>query len=1064
METERNRKKFYLIIIAVLVGCVVILGPKLIFSSIQSTSLSTVKNDRNEASCQCGILFESDVADYPNIVQLCDMLSIGDVSQSHLKKKKFQKNVDGPLRKIEKCKRELPKFCEQELKRVALSGTLLGGLNEKQVNILHSCSKQTDERRKLKHRKHYSYGNRKDRFQGYKPYFRQVIDSESSSPFQADSRKKGAMVLATPVFMLGVAVFFFYVFFKFVLKENSSEEEADISTDHEREFDSPHQEVDSKKKKTLEDYGNEQVADVLKKALSEVSTKLGKNIEVKVAEETPVIGKQTLEKGLISNVEHLQSDQDESEGSKLSGYDEIKSEESAVFITETTKDLETVKPELLSSELESSESLEVENKDLAEAHLDPYIGKATEVPLSQDANLVKTQTSEDITEFLEKKLSHEESEPVAEAKLIETSEVSKMPVEEVKPIGSEQLIAVEEYICFTNKLSEKNVKAPVESSQAFIVGIPEKTSEELRKISTIENVELVELESAQMSAAEDVMEIPKKTLDETSKLSIEEIIEQVESVQIPAAEEDILKIPGKTLDEISKVSTEEQVELIESVQMSTAEEEIMEIPEKTLDKTSKVYTEERIDLVGPVQMPAAKEKTVEIPEKMLDETSKLSTEERIEQVESAQISTAEGIMEIPEKMLETSEVSTEEKVEHIESVQMPATEEDIMEIPEKTLDKTSKVSTEERIDLVGPVQMPATEEETVEIPEKMLDETSKLSTEERIEQVESAQISTAEGIMEIPEKMLETSEVSTEEKVELIESVQEPDVEGILDKIDELANISSEEKVESAVQYLQVLVKEVPEKTSEEPIYISEEKVESGLEPSQKLRTDNHEEITTESEKISFEAVVSSIQKDVKILNDDEKRDATGCIILKSGDGIKGSNATGNNLLESGVTREPEGQFLGPIKNTASSYVMIDSLTNTTLDKVTTPYACQKSTNETVRNISSTDQQATLLDSSGEIKLEKFTTGNSDHEEMIVVKDIHQQEDKDITKEASDAESVHKESQKHEEALDFVGSWDKQDILGSKDVQVFLEDKQSSSVEKKEKAEHGAGQLDVSEL
>ncbi|XP_013790040.1 uncharacterized protein LOC106473900 isoform X8 [Limulus polyphemus] len=858
METERNRKKFYLIIIAVLVGCVVILGPKLIFSSIQSTSLSTVKNDRNEASCQCGILFESDVADYPNIVQLCDMLSIGDVSQSHLKKKKFQKNVDGPLRKIEKCKRELPKFCEQELKRVALSGTLLGGLNEKQVNILHSCSKQTDERRKLKHRKHYSYGNRKDRFQGYKPYFRQVIDSESSSPFQADSRKKGAMVLATPVFMLGVAVFFFYVFFKFVLKENSSEEEADISTDHEREFDSPHQEVDSKKKKTLEDYGNEQVADVLKKALSEVSTKLGKNIEVKVAEETPVIGKQTLEKGLISNVEHLQSDQDESEGSKLSGYDEIKSEESAVFITETTKDLETVKPELLSSELESSESLEVENKDLAEAHLDPYIGKATEVPLSQDANLVKTQTSEDITEFLEKKLSHEESEPVAEAKLIETSEVSKMPVEEVKPIGSEQLIAVEEYICFTNKLSEKNVKAPVESSQAFIVGIPEKTSEELRKISTIENVELVELESAQMSAAEDVMEIPKKTLDETSKLSIEEIIEQVESVQIPAAEEDILKIPGKTLDEISKVSTEEQVELIESV--------------------------------------------------------------------------------------------------------------------------------------------------------------------------------------------------------------QEPDVEGILDKIDELANISSEEKVESAVQYLQVLVKEVPEKTSEEPIYISEEKVESGLEPSQKLRTDNHEEITTESEKISFEAVVSSIQKDVKILNDDEKRDATGCIILKSGDGIKGSNATGNNLLESGVTREPEGQFLGPIKNTASSYVMIDSLTNTTLDKVTTPYACQKSTNETVRNISSTDQQATLLDSSGEIKLEKFTTGNSDHEEMIVVKDIHQQEDKDITKEASDAESVHKESQKHEEALDFVGSWDKQDILGSKDVQVFLEDKQSSSVEKKEKAEHGAGQLDVSEL
>ncbi|XP_022258007.1 uncharacterized protein LOC106473900 isoform X5 [Limulus polyphemus] len=995
METERNRKKFYLIIIAVLVGCVVILGPKLIFSSIQSTSLSTVKNDRNEASCQCGILFESDVADYPNIVQLCDMLSIGDVSQSHLKKKKFQKNVDGPLRKIEKCKRELPKFCEQELKRVALSGTLLGGLNEKQVNILHSCSKQTDERRKLKHRKHYSYGNRKDRFQGYKPYFRQVIDSESSSPFQADSRKKGAMVLATPVFMLGVAVFFFYVFFKFVLKENSSEEEADISTDHEREFDSPHQEVDSKKKKTLEDYGNEQVADVLKKALSEVSTKLGKNIEVKVAEETPVIGKQTLEKGLISNVEHLQSDQDESEGSKLSGYDEIKSEESAVFITETTKDLETVKPELLSSELESSESLEVENKDLAEAHLDPYIGKATEVPLSQDANLVKTQTSEDITEFLEKKLSHEESEPVAEAKLIETSEVSKMPVEEVKPIGSEQLIAVEEYICFTNKLSEKNVKAPVESSQAFIVGIPEKTSEELRKISTIENVELVELESAQMSAAEDVMEIPKKTLDETSKLSIEEIIEQVESVQIPAAEEDILKIPGKTLDEISKVSTEEQVELIESVQMSTAEEEIMEIPEKTLDKTSKVYTEERIDLVGPVQMPAAKEKTVEIPEKMLDETSKLSTEERIEQVESAQISTAEGIMEIPEKMLETSEVSTEEKVKLLESVQMPAAK-----------------------------------EETVEIPEKML----------------------------------ETSEVSTEEKVELIESVQEPDVEGILDKIDELANISSEEKVESAVQYLQVLVKEVPEKTSEEPIYISEEKVESGLEPSQKLRTDNHEEITTESEKISFEAVVSSIQKDVKILNDDEKRDATGCIILKSGDGIKGSNATGNNLLESGVTREPEGQFLGPIKNTASSYVMIDSLTNTTLDKVTTPYACQKSTNETVRNISSTDQQATLLDSSGEIKLEKFTTGNSDHEEMIVVKDIHQQEDKDITKEASDAESVHKESQKHEEALDFVGSWDKQDILGSKDVQVFLEDKQSSSVEKKEKAEHGAGQLDVSEL
>ncbi|XP_013790038.1 probable GPI-anchored adhesin-like protein PGA55 isoform X3 [Limulus polyphemus] len=1029
METERNRKKFYLIIIAVLVGCVVILGPKLIFSSIQSTSLSTVKNDRNEASCQCGILFESDVADYPNIVQLCDMLSIGDVSQSHLKKKKFQKNVDGPLRKIEKCKRELPKFCEQELKRVALSGTLLGGLNEKQVNILHSCSKQTDERRKLKHRKHYSYGNRKDRFQGYKPYFRQVIDSESSSPFQADSRKKGAMVLATPVFMLGVAVFFFYVFFKFVLKENSSEEEADISTDHEREFDSPHQEVDSKKKKTLEDYGNEQVADVLKKALSEVSTKLGKNIEVKVAEETPVIGKQTLEKGLISNVEHLQSDQDESEGSKLSGYDEIKSEESAVFITETTKDLETVKPELLSSELESSESLEVENKDLAEAHLDPYIGKATEVPLSQDANLVKTQTSEDITEFLEKKLSHEESEPVAEAKLIETSEVSKMPVEEVKPIGSEQLIAVEEYICFTNKLSEKNVKAPVESSQAFIVGIPEKTSEELRKISTIENVELVELESAQMSAAEDVMEIPKKTLDETSKLSIEEIIEQVESVQIPAAEEDILKIPGKTLDEISKVSTEEQVELIESVQMSTAEEEIMEIPEKTLDKTSKVYTEERIDLVGPVQMPAAKEKTVEIPEKMLDETSKLSTEERIEQVESAQISTAEGIMEIPEKMLETSEVSTEEKVKLLESVQMPAAKEETVEIPEKMLE-TSEVSTEEKVEHIESVQMPATEED----------------------------------IMEIPEKMLETSEVSTEEKVELIESVQEPDVEGILDKIDELANISSEEKVESAVQYLQVLVKEVPEKTSEEPIYISEEKVESGLEPSQKLRTDNHEEITTESEKISFEAVVSSIQKDVKILNDDEKRDATGCIILKSGDGIKGSNATGNNLLESGVTREPEGQFLGPIKNTASSYVMIDSLTNTTLDKVTTPYACQKSTNETVRNISSTDQQATLLDSSGEIKLEKFTTGNSDHEEMIVVKDIHQQEDKDITKEASDAESVHKESQKHEEALDFVGSWDKQDILGSKDVQVFLEDKQSSSVEKKEKAEHGAGQLDVSEL
>ncbi|XP_076353586.1 uncharacterized protein LOC143248776 isoform X1 [Tachypleus tridentatus] len=793
MESERDRKKTCLII-AILVGCIIILGPRLYFYSLRSTHLSTVKNDRNEASCQCGILFEYDVFDYPNTIQLCDMLGIGDVSESHLNKK-FQKNVDGPVRKIEKCKRELSKFCEQELRRVSHSGTLLGGLNEKQVNILNSCSKQIDERRKLKNRKHYSYGTRKNQFQGYKPYFRQVIDSESSSPFQVDPKKKGDMALATPVFMLSVAVFFFYVFYKYVLKDKS---EAKTSTDDEekREIEFPLQEADGNKK-TLEDYGNEQVADVLRKALSELSAKLETKVEVKIAEKIPVTGNQTSERSLTSNIEHLQADQDE--GSVLLEYDKINSQESEVCTTETTKDHGSMKSGL--------ESVEVDSKDMIGSPLDPSIGKITEVPLSQGINHVHTQSCEEVTEFPVKQLYFEKIEHLADTKL-KTPEASKMLVEEVKPIADlEQLIAVEGYTYFIDKLSEPNVTTPVEPSQ-------EETSEEAKKISVVENVELVELELAQMSAAKNVIEIPEKILD--TKVSTEKKIEQIETVQLPCTE-DITEVPQK-LDETIKVSTEEIVELIESVEMPAVEEDILETLEKTLE-TSQVFIEENVEQIETSQILAA-EHFGEIPEKKLDETSQVSSIEMLV-VKPAQIPAAEKeILEIPEKLDKPRKVSTEEIAELVEPAQIPAAEKEIMEIPEK-LDKPRKVSTEEIAELVEPAQIPAAEKEILEIPEKR-DKPRKVSTEEIAELVEPA---AEKEIMEIPEKRDKPRKVSTEEIAELVEPAAEKEIMEIPEKtLDEISPVSTEETliVEPAAKK-EIL--EIPEKTFDETRKVSTEEM-----------------------------------------------------------------------------------------------------------------------------------------------------------------------------------------------------------------------------------------------
>ncbi|XP_022252558.1 mediator of DNA damage checkpoint protein 1-like isoform X2 [Limulus polyphemus] len=367
-------------------------------------------------------------------------------------------------------------------------------------------------------------------------------------------------------FVLGVAAFFFYIFFKFVLKKNETEAEIPTDKQEKSHVDATQSEETGSEKQTLEDYGKEKevdkVADALRTAMSELSTK---SVKEKPKEEVQVEEvKDTMSQTVKEAVKEQDMNKDvctaptESEPKQ----EEIKKSEE-ISDTAKTSEVITEKPKIVSTT--PVESCEI---PVVEEAIGTDSKKPTKEVASQEAvasNVPEIPVSQVISETV----SDKEADQVCPAESLTSVPISETkpepPTEEKVPVSpdSGKTSTTKEITEVLEKLPEKEVPSFQETDKVptaeVLIKCPvtDKTSGELEQVLSEKVASVTEPGQILMDQNIATAGPSEKTSDEVSKIPGDEGVRLKESNQTLTTEQ-ITELPAsvKIPEEVHQEPTE----------------------------------------------------------------------------------------------------------------------------------------------------------------------------------------------------------------------------------------------------------------------------------------------------------------------------------------------------------------------------------------------------------------------------------------------------------------------------------------------------------------------------
>ncbi|XP_076341172.1 uncharacterized protein LOC143241776 isoform X2 [Tachypleus tridentatus] len=659
-------------------------------------------------------------------------------------------------------------------------------------------------------------------------------------------------------FVLGVAAFFFYIFFKYVLKQNASE--ADVSTEKQEKslIDSTQSEAKEtgSEKQTLEDYGNEKVADVLRTAMSELSSKSVKEKpkeEVQVEEVKDTMSQTVKEQDMNKDVGTAPT---ESVNKVEPKQEEIKKSEEILDSAKTPEVL-TEKSKIVSATpVESCEKLIVKeavetdskepNKEVASQ--EAVRSNVHEIPVTQTISQPVSGKDADQVHPAESLVGVPISETKPEPPTKEITEVlEKRPEKEVPS-------------------SEKTDKLPTPEvlNKCSVTG---KTPGEVEEVLTEKIEPITEPDQIPMDKNVALPEPSEKTSDEVSKILVDEGVLLKESNQTLLTE-GITELPasGKTPVEVQGPTAKSSVPTEEHSQAAFDKVDLIPVSQeshKNVQCTDESSTTKATDLPAAKTADDTTNKCEEVPvsKVIVDESSQAMTAgmNASESVQKSLVSGQESSVPPAVEEVKPQTVGLETLSKEVSSVKDTDTQLLCSDVTtQKSIDSSSKETSESAVTqepkkelqepkssnegsspdlgsfIVTDTQLSTTSDPSVIVEQKTSVETCQESTDKQTEAVEKT------GGTEKKSTSSREGEIAGNEKVEQLSSkaekvlsmiIQQPDDggEGKAAETSSKKESTLEESIQQKVQKVEGKDEEIKSEviqTTEEEMSLPKNKIE----------------------------------------------------------------------------------------------------------------------------------------------------------------------------------------------------------------------------------------------